>query len=481
MFKDLIGVYLSEKEYFDTAIIDYCDGKSRFFTYRNLESSSENIAKWLLSQNLPRGSRIAIISENSFEYISVFFGVRLASMVPILINTKLPENYLKTIFNENSVNIIFCDDNSKEKIKERNVFLLKNIKNLSYEKQEFKFLIDKKDPAFILYTSGSSGVPKGILISNEARLWTVETLKSSEQFKRKFISPNPLFHMNGISVLEVNLGSHETTVLLPYFEVELFLSMAQKHRVISWTLVAPMMSMILARRDLLDSFPKNRVMSISLGSSPVSEKLFYSVKKEFSNALIAIRYGLSEVGASIFKQHPDGKTVIPDMSVGYPRNGIEYKLVDDVLWLKSPGMFSSYLNNENRLDSEGFFNTKDKFKIDDQGFYYFIGREDDMFVCGGDNIYPLEIEKIINSHPDVENSSVIGIDDEIKGKKPFAFVKLKKNSILNSDNLRDFFLKNHTINHCPRGFYIIDDFPLTGTGKIDKEQLEKMVENKNHV
>jgi acyl-CoA synthetase (AMP-forming)/AMP-acid ligase II len=474
MLNDLLGISLTENEYYDTAIIDLDDGKSRFFTYRDLEESSKKIATWLRMNDYRPGSKVLIAAKNSFEYAAVFFGIRLASMIPVLVSYKLPESKLQHIIDENFIDLVFCDKDSASKINVKNKLLLNEINLIKLETIEEKFYVSLDNLAFILYTSGSSGKLKSVLITNQARKWAADQLKSKDEFKRRFILANPLFHMNGISVLEVNLASHELTVLLPFFEVEDFLSMSAKHRAFAWALVTPMISMILAREDLLQLFPRKKIISISLGSSPVSKKLFEKVKKQFFNAVIVIRYGLTEIGASIFREHPE-KIPTPEMSVGYPRPDIQYKILDGILWLKSPGMFKSYGNNEHSLDSEGFFNTKDKFEKDDQGFYYFIGRADDMFVCGGENIYPVEIENILDSHRDIEQTIVLGINDDIKGMKPIAFIKLKERSILKEDDIKAYFLKYSTLNKCPRFVYFVQQFPLNGVGKIDKEQLRELI------
>jgi acyl-CoA synthetase (AMP-forming)/AMP-acid ligase II len=470
MFKNFIGIELKNNEYYDIAIIDSIDGKSRFFTYKDLEETSKKIALWLIESGHKSGFKIPIVAKNSFEYVATFYGIRLASMIPVLISYKLSENQLDEILIENSSTLVFCDKESFVKISAKNKFLLEEILSIKTNQNQQIPDVSQENLAFILYTSGSSGKQKSVLVTNKARRWIIDNLKSVDPFKRRFMMANPLFHMNGISALEVYLGSHETIVLLPHFDVPNFLSMSAKHRAFSWTLVTPMMSMILSRQDLLQKFPKNKIISVTLGSSPVSKKLFNTIKNQFSNAVIVIRYGLTEIGASIFGEHPQ-KISTPDMSVGYPRQEIKYKIIDEVLWIKSPGMFLSYGNDQPSLDSDGYFNTKDKFEKDDNGFYYFVGRADDMFVCGGENIYPQEIENILESHPQIEQAIVLGLEDEIKGMKPITFIKLKKNAELKEEDVRQYFLKYSTLNKCPRTFQFVENFPLTGVGKIDKNLL----------
>jgi acyl-coenzyme A synthetase/AMP-(fatty) acid ligase len=137
-------------------------------------------------------------------------------------------------------------------------------------------------------------------------------------------------------------------------------------------------------------------------------------------------------------------------------------------------MLTEYHKNQDRYDSsvtDGFFNTKDRFRIDENGFYYFVGRADDMFVSGGENIFPAEVQDVLESHTNVREAFVLGLDDEIKGTKPYAFVVRTVES-LNEDTLKEYFLNNAPAYQLPRKIWFVDTLPVTGTNKIDKQALE---------
>jgi acyl-coenzyme A synthetase/AMP-(fatty) acid ligase len=111
------------------------------------------------------------------------------------------------------------------------------------------------------------------------------------------------------------------------------------------------------------------------------------------------------------------------------------------------------------------------FRVDEQGFYYFEGRADDMFKSGGHKVYPSRIEELLESHPGVANAVVIGVDDDIKGKKPYAFVIRKNGSEVTEQELKTHVLDNAAAYMHPRGVWFLDQFPLSGTNKIDKKAL----------
>ena len=128
---------------------------------------------------------------------------------------------------------------------------------------------------------------------------------------------------------------------------------------------------------------------------------------------------------------------------------------------------------KNPFTEDGYYSTGDIFKRDEQGFYFFIGRADDMFVCGGENIYPAEVERLIESHPSVAQAIVIAVDDDIKGQKPVAFVVLKQHLTVTENELKTFCLTNAPAYQHPRRIWFLDELPLASTNKVDKSLLKK--------
>jgi acyl-coenzyme A synthetase/AMP-(fatty) acid ligase len=169
----------------------------------------------------------------------------------------------------------------------------------------------------------------------------------------------------------------------------------------------------------------------------------------------------------------------PVGSVGYPRDGIEYRIIDGILQIKSPSMMSSYYKKgkSKSITNDGFFVTNDLFEIDKDGFYYFIGRADDVFKCGGNKVMPEEVEAILDSHPAVATSAVIGLEDEIKGKKPYAFVVLEKDKTATQEELIQHSLNSGPAYQHPRKIWFLDTLPLAGTNKIDKKRLEELAKS----
>lgn len=319
----------------------------------------------------------------------------------------------------------------------------------------------------ILYTSGSTGIPKGVKLSHKHHRWILEQrVKTNNISQTRMLIAAPCYHMNGLSSLETSLLGNGTAILLPFFEVNSFLDSIEKHAVNVITSVPSMMALCI---PVLQQLKKDMssVRQIVMASAPVSKKLYREVKKMFPLANVKIAYGITEVGPGIFGKHPTLST--PDMSVGYPLPGIEYRLVNSILEIKSPSMLNGYTNFSTRLTDDGYFVTGDIFSIDENGFYFFQGRADDMFVSGGHNIYPSKIEEILQKNEYVDSAVVIGLPDDIKGYKPYAFVKLKsKNAIL---SVKQHAEENLPIYEVPRQLFEIESWPLSPIGKVDKKSL----------
>ena len=145
-----------------------------------------------------------------------------------------------------------------------------------------------------------------------------------------------------------------------------------------------------------------------------------------------------------------------------------------ILEIKSPGLMLGYYHRPDKhpFTVDGFYITGDVFRRDSSGFYYFVGREDDMFVCGGENLYPGPIERVLERHPAVQQACVVPVPDEIKGEKPAAFVVLRSDVAAPTEKaLKDFSLKHLPAYAHPRWIWFVSELPLAATQKIDRKAL----------
>ena len=456
------------------ALIDLSEGED-VYTYAQLETQIEAQADVL---GIDQKDRIGLLANNSAAFVSTFFAIMRRGGVAVPINTKFPRDTLAHITQDAELKFAFVEESENEQLPndldQRKLSLRQSTKSSTgLVTPEFG------QPGLVLYTSGSTGMPKGVLLSHDSQWAMVDRLKLAMSGAIGIIAA-PLYHMNGLLGLWSLFAGGGTVVLMPRFEARAYLQAVHDHRVNVITGVPTMLSLMLKEQDLLKSLDLSCVAGISVGSAPLSETLIEQVQDLFPNASIRNGYGTTEAGAMMFGAHPEGIPV-PSLSLGYPQTHVEVRLVDGtnsdegVLEIKTPAAMNGYLNlpekTAEKMDAQGWITTGDIMRRDENGFFYFVGRDDDMFNCGGENIYPGEVERIMESDPRVAESCVVPIADEIKGQKPVAFVVTAVGHDLTEQAVKDVVLENAPAYMHPRQVYFLEEMPLAGTNKIDRKAL----------
>ena len=461
------------------AIID-CSKEERTFTFDEISNLSNAVSLGLLNYGIKQGDRVAILAKNCTEFLITLYGIFRIGAVAVPLNYKMSTTDIKFMLDDSKSKLVFCDNFTHHLLDD-------SLPIINFENNFKAFLINGTpvdvvhvnniDDALILYTGGTTGYPKGVIISHANHLWVINRHRYKDCMwgpKRISLMSAPLYHMNGLSTMQGAISSHSTLVLLSEFEAIKYIKTIEKHNVNSLYAVTPMIAMILNEKPLIDSANLSTVRAVHMASAPLSRKLLDSAKRYFPNAWITNSYGSTETGPRIFGGHPDG-IPIPELSVGCPIPVIPVRIIDGILQVKSPGMMAKYNNRsdlyEKFVTADGYFITNDLFTVDEQGFYYFAGRADDMFKSGGNTIYPSKIEEILELNPKVMSACVLGIDDDIKGKKPYAFVIPNMDNLPTTEELRTYILDNCPTYMLPREIWFVHSFPLTGPHKIDKKQL----------
>jgi acyl-CoA synthetase (AMP-forming)/AMP-acid ligase II len=439
----------------------------REISYGDLDSMIDCIANGLVAHGIGRADRVGILALNSIEFVAVYFAIIKLGAVSVLLNPQLSQEKLEYIINDSQVKLIFTDNELVHPSVK--IVHFKNIESFLKTGHCPLTPVDSNDPAMILYTSGSTGVPKGVITSHKNHNWIIETRINDFYEGQPFIIATACYHAGGLLNLEGAIAAHTKIILMPKFNAEEYVEKVKKFQIEVVTGTPAMMMTIFNNKLLLKNLDFASVKEIRLASAPVTPSLIKNIKQYAPDAKITNIYGLSECGAKLFDHRPG--RVTPDLSIGAPIPGIDTKLIDDVLYIRSPSIALGYTNNTLAITEDGFFNTKDLFRVDEHGYYYHLGRADDMFKCGGNTVYPRELEIEIETHPDVLLSAVIGLEDEIKGIKPYAFVTVKPNSTTTEKELKDYVLTKLPRSICPRCVWIIDSMPLNSINKIDKQSL----------
>lgn len=476
-----------------TAIIDLFDSNSpREVSYGQLDDLTKGVANNLLKLGVTRGERVAIVSENRLEFITAFLGAMRVGIVPVPISFKLPKSAIDFILRDSDVKLCFVDE-------EHIPTCPPDVKKIVFGRRDQErseafarhddfcdYVANSDDIAMILYTSGSSGRPKGVPLSHHGQLWAVSARNraSVNLPDHRFLVAAPLYHMNALFAVKFILAGGASLVLMPRFDPKKYIAAIEKYRCTWLTSVPTMMAMILREKKALATADLSSVQIAAMGSAPVTDALANSVKSLFPGARVVINYGTTEGGPAVFGNHPAG-IPRPLQSMGYPLSDIGVRLVhgDDmnaeegILQIRAPAQMKAYLNlpelTEKVITKDGYYITGDIVRRDQDGFYYFVGRADGMFTCGGENVFPEYVEQILEKHPDVLQACVVPVADDIKGAKPVAFVTSRNAKKFDPDNIKKFVLENAPAYMHPRSIFLLSEMPLAGTNKVDRAQLRE--------
>ena len=442
------------------------------------------LARGLLKRGLKRGEAVAIVAANSADYLVLYMATMAAGLVSVCVNHKLPRETVAHIMKDSSVKLAIADA-------ERTALVSALVPTVAIE--QLDTLLDEgpfdaidmepDEVAMVLYTSGSTGLPKGVPLTHSGYVWATTAPPSQRPAVegKNVIIAAPLFHMNGLFSAKLVMLYGGTIVLMTNFTAKGYIRAIDRNRVAMVTSVPTMLALVMRETEELAKADLSCVVTAVTGSAPSTAEFFEQMHRLFPKAETANSWGTTESGPIGFGSHPDG-IAKPMGALGYPRQNIEVKFVggaaagptQGVLHIRTPALMSGYLNRESDTKKrliDGWYDTGDVMRRDENGFVFFVGRADDMFQCGGENVYPGEVEKLLGQHPDVAQVCVVPVDDEIKYQLPVAFVVPKPGTAPTEDALRRFALDNGPAYAHPRAVWFVPELPLAGTNKIDRKTL----------
>jgi len=484
------------------AIFDNIEKK--LYTYRDLNLRANKLARLLLNEGISKGDRVAMFSTNRIECIDLFLATGKIGAILVPFNIRLSIQEIEYLTNKTSPSILFYESKLidtvsqlKEKLTiKKNIVLgtdsvlndsntrelTKKVSDLEVERPILNF----DDPHLILFTGGTTGLPKGAILSHRLIFWNSVNTILSWSLKSDDIQPLlfPLFHTGGWNVLLVpfyHLGAK--TILMGDFNPEETIRIIEEEKC-TIVIGVPTMFHMMANSSLFERANFESVRIFISGGAPCPVAIMEKYWEK--NKMFKMGYGLTEVGPNNFYL-PEERIREKPSSVGLPVLHCDMKIIntktDQIvnqgevgeLLLKGPHIFSGYwddLNESNKtIETDGWVHTGDLAMQDDEGFYYIVGRRKDMYISGGENVYPVEIEELLFKHPAVDLAAVIGVPDEKWGEVGKAFLTIKAGKTLEVDEIRNYLLERLAKYKIPKYFEIRDSLPHSATGKILKREL----------
>ena len=345
---------------------------------------------------------------------------------------------------------------------------------------------DGDDTAVILYTSGTTGKPKGAELthSNLYKNCTVAADNLGEITKEdKVLGALPLFHSFG-QTCSLNGAVHAQAMIsmIPRFDPEKALEIIERDKITLFQGVPTMYNGMLhaSNKDDVDTSSLRLCMS---GGSAMPEEVMRKFEEQFGCKVLE-GYGLSETSPVASFNHPDKEN--KPGSIGTPIEGVEMKLVDDdgnevddgevgEIAIKGHNIMKGYWNREEATAEsikDGWFFSGDMGKKDEDGYFFIVDRKKELIIRGGYNVYPREIEEVLYEHPAVQEAAVVGVPDDNLGEEVGAAVVLKEGEELSADELKDYVKNEVAAYKYPRQVWFLDELPKGPTGKILKREIE---------
>lgn len=481
--------------------------RRRSWTYAELLATAEQVARALLVRFRP-GERVAIWAPNSAEWVLLQQGASLAGLVLVTINPANKQRELEYILQRSRAAGIFHASEYRgfdmaDAVREAQATApeLREAVDLS-DWREFLARSDDSrtlptlrpsDPVQIQYTSGTTGFPKGALLHHRG------VLNASRFVARGagvtdgavWINAMPMFHIGGGAVTEIGTFAFRGTyVLMPTFDAELLLELIETYQGTITLVVPTMLSALLSHPDLKKR-DTSSLRSIMSGASFVPAELVSRAKEEFG-CQFSIVFGQTELHGVITQTLLDDSPADQSRTIGRPLPQVEVKITDPESGATMPigargeicargyqTMLEYFEDPEQTglaLSPDGWLHTGDLASMDERGYLTITGRLKDMIIRGGENIYPREIEDVLEAHPEVSLAAVVGVPDDRWGEQVGAvIVAADPMSPPSPEALRAYCRERLANYKAPSFWYFVDSFPTTATGKTQKYLIKEQI------
>ncbi|WP_068300534.1 class I adenylate-forming enzyme family protein [Pararhodobacter sp. CCB-MM2] len=462
------------------AFIDHETGAE--WSFARVDAAAARLGAALLAR-VPRGSRVAILCHNRPEFFVALFACQKAGLILAPLNWRQPVAELLPVLRSVNCALVLHDETFAEPAAQLGLPVMPlDIPDVAPLPP---VQIDEDAPWYVLFTSGTTGTPKAVIqtprmvVANAVNIAQAMGLTSEDQT----VNFLPLFHTGGINLFTMPLflwGG--VSLVLRKFDAPALLDLIAQGRVTQFfgvpAIYQALMAMDLSGADL------SQLRGWACGGAALPEATIRFFAER--GAVICNGFGMTETGPTGFLI--DRAAAIAKIgSVGKPQMMTEARL-DGVpdgeagageLLLRGPTVTPGYLDNPTATEAaftpDGWLKSGDVAARDADGYYRIIDRIKDMYISGGENVYPAEVEKVLITHPAVLEAAVIGVPDAKWGETGVAFLMARNGQMPKAETLLPWLRERLAGYKLPRAFHVVDDFPRTAAGKVRKPELRKLL------
>lgn len=468
-------------------------------TYASLHQLSNRVARGLKGLGLNSGERAILFMPKSVELVLLHLGVLKAGAISVILNPAFKREEMAYFLDDTDAKVVAVGKGEEALIRsidEKRQRLVVDTGTPFHERKLFPGASDEdlpterppEEPALLIYTSGTTGQPKGAILTHENLIQDARNIIGIWEITEKDVLCHalPLFHVHGLCfALHTSLMAGARVVLCDEFSPGTLIDLLSPHRGdLACTVFMAVPTMYVKMMDRLEGKkrPFEHLRLLASGSAPLLPKDFDRIRKTFGREPVE-REGMSETGMNF--SNPLRGVKKPG-SIGLPLPHVQVRVVHpenfqdlptgDVgeIWLKGPNIGPGYWRKPEETNAvfvDGWFRTGDLGKRDEDGYYYLTDRLKHIIISGGENISPKEIESVIDRHPHVSASCVVGVPDEKWGEKVAAAVVLRPGATIEPIEVINFCKDHLSSWKCPKEVLFLEELPRNKMGKILKNEV----------
>lgn len=479
-------------------------GTDQEWSFREVNDRAIAIAAWLGEKGVKKGDRVALLAPNGISYFDLLFACGKIGAIFVPLNWRLSLDELAYIIKDCEPRLLAFHSNFTKEVtmiwdeEDRCIQINGSRYDQLFEAKlgqldTAETNVEEEDPLAMIYTGGTTGKPKGAVLSHRAIVWNSLSTIASWNLTNKdtTVTYLPLFHTGGLNALSIPiLMAGGKVVLANDFTPDKAIENMIRFKS-SIVLLVPTMHHMLVKSDLFQKAEFKDLKLFLSGGAPCPLEIYEAYKQK--GLAFKEGYGLTEAGPNNFYIDPS-EADVKRGSVGKPMLFHSIRILDEdgqeagagevgELAIQGNHAFSFYWKNKNATKDtlkDGWLYTGDLAKRDKDGYYYIVGRKKEMIITGGENVYPLEIEHWLCSHPSIREAAVVGMPDEKWGEVVTAFIVLEEGAALGEQEAKMHCRQKLGGYKVPKVIHTIGQMPKTHVGKIDKKLLKEMA-GKNSV